>query len=315
MNARGSTEVIVATIGLSMGALSQNLFTMIVAMAVITTMAMPPTLRWALARLPMRKEEKQRLEREEMEATGFVPKLERLLLAVDESANGKFASRIAGLHRRHHAHADHRHAHQDRQQDRQGRRRSRKGEGQAAPPRRSRNSPKADERARADRRTKRPTPSSTSPPSWRQSPKPDVVAEEAEKGYDLLIIGLEKTVARGNEFHEDVTNLAAGLRRPAGGRRRARRAARASAARQARASWCRSTAPKCRAAPPKSPSPWRAPARRRSPRSTSRRGGTARSARGNTRKPSSRTSSNSPTATNLSCAPRCAPMSPPTKRS
>ena len=37
MNARGSTEVIVATIGLSMGALSQNLFTMIVTMAVITT--------------------------------------------------------------------------------------------------------------------------------------------------------------------------------------------------------------------------------------------------------------------------------------
>ena len=64
MNARGSTEVIVATVGLSMGALSQNLFTMIVAMAVITTLAMPPTLRWALSRLPMRKEEKQRLERE-----------------------------------------------------------------------------------------------------------------------------------------------------------------------------------------------------------------------------------------------------------
>jgi hypothetical protein len=50
MNARGSTEVIVATIGLSMGALSENLFTMIVAMAVVTTMAMPPMLRWALAR-------------------------------------------------------------------------------------------------------------------------------------------------------------------------------------------------------------------------------------------------------------------------
>ena len=48
MNARGSTEVIVATIGLSMGALSQNLYTMIVAMAVLTTLAMPPMLRWAL---------------------------------------------------------------------------------------------------------------------------------------------------------------------------------------------------------------------------------------------------------------------------
>jgi Kef-type K+ transport system membrane component KefB len=97
MNARGSTEVIVATIGLSMGALSQNLFTMIVTMAVVTTMAMPPTLRWALARLPMRKDEKQRLEREEMEAKGFVPRLERLLLTVDESNNAKLATRIAGL--------------------------------------------------------------------------------------------------------------------------------------------------------------------------------------------------------------------------
>ena len=97
MNARGSTEVIVATIGLSMGALSPNLFTMIVAMAVITTMAMPPTLRWALARLPMRKQEKLRLEREEMESKGFVPSLERLLLAVDDSANGKFAARIGAM--------------------------------------------------------------------------------------------------------------------------------------------------------------------------------------------------------------------------
>ena len=97
MNARGSTEVIIATVGLSMGALNQNLFTMIVAMAVLTTMAMPPTLRWALSRIPMRKEEKQRLDREEIEQRGFVPNLERLLVAVDDSPNGKFALRVAGV--------------------------------------------------------------------------------------------------------------------------------------------------------------------------------------------------------------------------
>src|SRR5215469_12692900 len=97
MNARGSTEVIIATVGLSMGALNENLFTMIVAMAVLTTTAMPPTLRWALARIPLRKEEKQRLEREELEERGFVPNLERLLVAVDDSANGKIASRVAGM--------------------------------------------------------------------------------------------------------------------------------------------------------------------------------------------------------------------------
>src|SRR3954462_13620172 len=97
MNARGSTEVIVASIGLSMGALSQNLFTMIVAMAVVTTTAMPPMLRWALARLPLAEEERTRLDREAFEARAFVPKLERLLVAVDESPKGKFASRIAGV--------------------------------------------------------------------------------------------------------------------------------------------------------------------------------------------------------------------------
>jgi Kef-type K+ transport system membrane component KefB len=50
MNARGSIEVIVITLGLSIGGLGQNLFTMIVAMAIATTMAMPPMLRWGLAR-------------------------------------------------------------------------------------------------------------------------------------------------------------------------------------------------------------------------------------------------------------------------
>ena len=57
MNARGSTEVIIATIGLSMGVLSQNLFSMIVMMAILTTMAMPPMLRAALSRLPLGKVE------------------------------------------------------------------------------------------------------------------------------------------------------------------------------------------------------------------------------------------------------------------
>jgi Kef-type K+ transport system membrane component KefB/nucleotide-binding universal stress UspA family protein len=97
MNARGSTEVIVASIGLSMGALSQNLYTMIVTMAVVTTMAMPPMLRAALSGLPMSKEEETRIAREAMDQRGFLPRLERLLLAADESAVGRTAARLAGL--------------------------------------------------------------------------------------------------------------------------------------------------------------------------------------------------------------------------
>jgi Kef-type K+ transport system membrane component KefB/nucleotide-binding universal stress UspA family protein len=97
MNARGSTEVIVASIGLSIGALSQTLYTMIVTMAVLTTCAMPPTLRWALSRVPLRPGEKERLDREAFEAKGFVAKMERLLLMANDNSTGRFASRLAGL--------------------------------------------------------------------------------------------------------------------------------------------------------------------------------------------------------------------------
>jgi Kef-type K+ transport system membrane component KefB/nucleotide-binding universal stress UspA family protein len=96
MNARGSTEVIVASIGLSVGVLDERLFSVIVAMAVVTTMAMPPTLRWALARLPMRDEEKHRLKREAFEDQSFVAKFERILLAIDHSPSSDLAARISG---------------------------------------------------------------------------------------------------------------------------------------------------------------------------------------------------------------------------
>jgi hypothetical protein len=60
-------------------------------------MAMPTMLRWSLKRLPLRKKECLRLEREELDAKGFVTNLERLLLATDDSANGKFAAQLAGI--------------------------------------------------------------------------------------------------------------------------------------------------------------------------------------------------------------------------
>ena len=97
MNARGSTEVIIASIGLSLGVINQDLFTMIVTMAIVTTLAMPPSLRWALSRLPLDEEERSRLERETFEAKGFLSKVERLLVAVDDSVNGGLAERLAGL--------------------------------------------------------------------------------------------------------------------------------------------------------------------------------------------------------------------------
>jgi Kef-type K+ transport system membrane component KefB/nucleotide-binding universal stress UspA family protein len=97
MNARGSTEIIVASIGLSAGVLSREVYTMILAMAVLTTMAMPPTLRRSLSRLPLSEAEAARLRKEAIDAGGFVSRFERVLVAVDDSANGAFATRLAGF--------------------------------------------------------------------------------------------------------------------------------------------------------------------------------------------------------------------------
>jgi Kef-type K+ transport system membrane component KefB/nucleotide-binding universal stress UspA family protein len=210
MNARGSTEVIVATVGLSMGALTGDLFTMIVTMAVITTMAMPPTLRWALARLPMRKEEKARLEREELEAKGFLPSVERLLVAVDDSANGKFASRIAGIVAGSRAMPTTVMHIAPRSRGQNGKEKAEEkakevGETVQAAAKRAEDVKEETEKAAApiDVRTK-----------VEDKVKPETVAAEAEKGYGLMLVGLERTVARGNEFHADVAKLAAGFDGP-----------------------------------------------------------------------------------------------------
>jgi Kef-type K+ transport system membrane component KefB/nucleotide-binding universal stress UspA family protein len=210
MNARGSTEVIIATVGLSMGALNQNLFTMIVAMAVITTMAMPPTLRWALSRIPLRKEEKERLEREEMEAHGFVPRLERLLVAADDSANGKFATRMGGIVAAHNAmpttvmHIG-----------------PAKKAGKAATAAAEEKVKKTAEavqavaaRAGSSNGEKSETQDTLDITALHTSPTRERIAEEAEKGYDLMLIGLDKTVVRKNEFSDEITTITAGFEGP-----------------------------------------------------------------------------------------------------
>ena len=263
MNARGSTEVIIATVGLSMGALNQNLFTIIVAMAVLTTMAMPPTLRWALARIPMRKEEKQRLEREEMEAKGFVPNLERILIAVDDSPNGKFASRVAGmlagtrgmpttvLHITDAAKIEEKkpQASETKETSKAG---ERKPDAKAAETKaeikkseaikedagkQSAMDKKADKEKEKEEEKKAEKAGATVKEAAAQiksqqkkeekvntpvnvttivheAPGPHVIAQEAKKGYDLLIIGLEKTSKRGKDFHASVSTIAMGFEGP-----------------------------------------------------------------------------------------------------
>jgi len=208
MNARGSTEVIVASIGLSAGVFSENLYTLIVGMAVVTTLAMPPMLRFALRRLPLGEAERERLEREELDARGFVPNLERLLLAVDGSANGTFASRIAGaiagsgvkpttIIQLGPARWRGRAAGRDRQEPQ---RRVREAAASTVtlathPDEKTRGAVEVITRA-------------------GRSAGLQAVAEEAQKGYDLLTVGIANTRGAGGGFSPDITRIADGFEGP-----------------------------------------------------------------------------------------------------
>jgi Kef-type K+ transport system membrane component KefB/nucleotide-binding universal stress UspA family protein len=203
MNARGSTEVIVATVGLSMGVLSQNLYTMIVTMAVVTTVAMPPMLRWALMRIPIEDEERIRLEREELDARGFVPNLERLLLAADDSPNGKFASRladlIAGTEKKPITVLDLSENGPSTESDGANEQHE-ETEGAAeafAAPEAAANEEKRG-KAKVTTRPKRALPH-------------EAVAREALKGYGLLVVGIENTRSPDGGFTRDITRITAGF--------------------------------------------------------------------------------------------------------
>jgi Kef-type K+ transport system membrane component KefB/nucleotide-binding universal stress UspA family protein len=188
MNARGSTEVIVATIGLSLGVISHDLFTMIVTMAVVTTLAMPPMLRWALSRLPVHEEERARLAREAFEAKGFITNVERLLVAVDNSPNGKLALHLAGL---------------------------------IAGSRGITTTVLHLGGTRLEATIKAAIEATGSSASDAESarrvhvtlrsnvlPVETAVTREAQKGYGLLVLGMAKTVSSHGGFHEDVARIA-----------------------------------------------------------------------------------------------------------
>jgi nucleotide-binding universal stress UspA family protein len=173
-----------------MGVISQDLFTMIVTMAVVTTLVMPPTLRWALSRLPLHEEEQARLAREAFEAKGFISNVERLLIAVDDSANGKLAVRLAGLIAAS-----------------QGITTTVLHLGRGSPEAAVRSaiattaSPSGPHNRR--RRTAHVTMRTGALPAEL------AVTREARRGYDLLVLGIAKTVGPYGGFDEEIARIAA----------------------------------------------------------------------------------------------------------
>src|SRR5580658_3719232 len=209
MNARGSTEVIVATIGLSMGVLNRDLFTLIVTMAILTTMAMPPMLRWALKRLPMRRKERIRLEREELDAKSFVTNLERLLLAADDSANGKFASHLAGIIAGSGGKPT---TIVDMSKDGRGGKVAAKTNGKES---KAKVETAAEGIDSLESHPDEEKPGNVDVISRSDKPKgSQAIAEEARKGYDLMVVGIAKTRGPNGGFSKDISLITNGFEGP-----------------------------------------------------------------------------------------------------
>jgi Kef-type K+ transport system membrane component KefB len=82
LNTRGAMDIIIATIGLSLGVFSPDMFSIIVLMAMTNALIAPTVLRWVLRHVTPSDEELARLEQEEKAEGSFVAGIHRVLLPV-----------------------------------------------------------------------------------------------------------------------------------------------------------------------------------------------------------------------------------------
>lgn len=82
LNARGAMGIIIATIGLSLGIISDNFFSIIVLMAIITSILAPLALRMTLKHVKISDEELKRLKEEEQSKGSPIANIHRVLVPV-----------------------------------------------------------------------------------------------------------------------------------------------------------------------------------------------------------------------------------------
>jgi nucleotide-binding universal stress UspA family protein len=188
----------------------------------------------------MRKEEKQRLEREEIEARGFVPNLERLLIAVDDSPNGQFASRVAGVLAGTHGmpttvlhipdpskiesampdNSEKTNLPPDKKKDEESKGNARKTEkaekkiekAEAKAEKAGDTVQQAAAEIKGKQKSEEIIDARRVTTIVHEQPSPTTIAEEAKRGYDAFIIGLETTSKRSGFC--SVANLAKGFDGP-----------------------------------------------------------------------------------------------------
>jgi Kef-type K+ transport system membrane component KefB len=102
MNPRGAMGVIVARIGLSMGVLTGEMYSVLIAMAILTSLAAPPLLRWTLAKVELTPEEVQRLASDHRQTESFLEALRKVLLPCRGGHNIQWAAHLLGHLSHHH---------------------------------------------------------------------------------------------------------------------------------------------------------------------------------------------------------------------
>ena len=80
LNARGALEIVIATVGLSLGVLNDRAYTVIVLVPLVTTVVASVTLRWVVRDWMGSPEEQERLEREEALSRNVIVRTSRVLL-------------------------------------------------------------------------------------------------------------------------------------------------------------------------------------------------------------------------------------------
>ena len=80
MNARGAMEIVVATVGLGLGILTNEMYSIIVMVAIVTSLMAPPLLRYTLSKVQIGADEAKRLEQEEIAAASFIRGVRRVMV-------------------------------------------------------------------------------------------------------------------------------------------------------------------------------------------------------------------------------------------
>lgn len=97
LNARGALEIVIATVGLSLGVLNDASYTIVVIMAIATSVMAPPLLRAITKDWVGSVEEQERLEREQQMAGKVLLRPGRVLFASHGTPTSAFAARLVGL--------------------------------------------------------------------------------------------------------------------------------------------------------------------------------------------------------------------------